>query len=446
MTHDNDIPPLRDYEGPDGEEHVERVWERLERNLALYPRKQKRARARFMLAAAMAAGVTLGLGIGEWMHDKPSEPGIAVAPAVDRSTVQVFAAGTAPRSYSLPGGGTLDLTPGSIVDTVDLQGEQLTLRLVRGEVTCNSGGGRIAMQVGQAEVATAAGAMIIRLDGSNADLEVLSGTAQVTSPHQDGPRRTTLAAHERATVAVRVLTASVPAPMPVDDDQGPQPGPWPAPDKSAPDTPDWSGACDNGRYEAALDALVSQYGSLDAAISKVPNASALMCITTGLEWRNVDHDSPEASAGDMTAAYQRILEEFPDDVDNGALAARGLSKSHKKAGNDEDARKFAALANQLTNGDFLPSDALCKKIQSDATAGSDEAVLRLSQRYRTQFPNGRCSNTIDGLVAAIEARKAAARESEAPAERDDKETSAGETGGQGGSHAKDAKADESPGT
>ena len=62
----------------------------------------------------------------------------------------------------------------------------------------------------------------------------------------------------------------------------------------------------------------------------------------------------------------------------------------------------------LSKGSLLSADALCNKIESEAAAGHDDVVLRLSQTYRTQFPDGPCTNKLEQHILAIEARRQAA--------------------------------------
>src|SRR5690606_3866089 len=90
--------------------------------------------------------------------------------------------------YPLPGGGTITLEPGSIVDTISRDGRALTLRLVRGDATLASppDGATVALMVGHAHVAPAAGArMQVRRDGDHAVVEMYEGSAELTSPNED---------------------------------------------------------------------------------------------------------------------------------------------------------------------------------------------------------------------------------------------------------------------
>jgi len=418
---------------------IERVWERLDahvqiarsRNAASPRQHRARRQRRVLVAAALAAGFSLGMGIGELIRSRAATPRpVAVLPADDPALQQVFAAGLAKQSYALPGGGQLAIGPGGIVDTVSFDARALTLRLIRGEAAVTSAGDseqRVVLLVGGAQIATTGGSLRVHLRGATADLEVLAGFAEVAAPDPDSkqPRRhMRLGANDRATVPVRTLTASISTPAPNDLNAPEQrlPSPHKKTDVTKAPEADWATPCEAGEYDTALDAMHSRYGDLNEAIRRAPNPSALMCISRGIEWRGQDGaprnggDSAPADAkpnepnNEMLAkAYGRLLEEFPEDVDRGALAAFGLQRIHRSAERNDEARKYGEIGHRLSNGHLLPEDALCQKIQAEAQSGSDEAVLRLSERYRSQFPDGRCSDTIDALVQHAKARTEAAK-------------------------------------
>ncbi|MCA9623411.1 MAG: hypothetical protein KC731_30530, partial [Myxococcales bacterium] len=201
---------LRDHGTP---ERVDRIWERLERNLSLdeAPAPAATARRWPIVSLAAAASFALGVGVTAWAIGDRTPTSVVMAPAETMSPTDVFAAGSAPRSYPLQGGGTLTLEPGTIVDTVERRGDTLTLRLIRGEATVSTAttSSQIALLVGGAELHPA-GQMRVRHDGDTAYLRVLDGSASVRAPDAErGEQSLVLGPDQEATVPVRVVTASV---------------------------------------------------------------------------------------------------------------------------------------------------------------------------------------------------------------------------------------------
>jgi hypothetical protein len=389
-------------------ERTERVWERLEGNIAS-PANAVRPGGRAGFAAvALAAGVALGIGIGQQLSSDGSETApVMVSRTSEHNRPQVFAAGQQPASYRLPGGGTIELAPGSIVDTVPsgAAGGTVSLRLVRGEATLRSGSERrLALHVGGAQMVTERGSMQVRLQGDIASLKMLTGSADVTAPDADqGEKRMVLGPRQQTTVPVRVVTASVddPAPTAVAPpmvvaaaEEEPEAGnDAPAAEPAA------VNPCANGDYEAGLEAAVKRYGSVDAAIKQVGDPSALMCISTALELTGGSTES-------AIAAAERVMKDFSDDR-NAVAAASDLSRLHRKAGRPDAAKHYGRRFHELTKGALLSADALCNKILANGLAGNDEAVLQSSDQYRSQFPDGPCTDKIEELQAAIVAKRAA---------------------------------------
>ena len=115
-----------------------------------------------------------------------------------------------------------------------------------------------------------------------------------------------------------------------------------------------------------------------------------------------------------------MVNEFPDDG-NSLAAANVLSRLHRKAGRPDAAKRYARLFQERSKGKLLSADALCHKIVADGLAGSDEAVLSSSELYRSQFPDGPCSEKIEQIEAAIAAKRAAEAKALAEAQAKAKE-------------------------
>jgi len=399
---------LRDHGDP---ARVDRVWERLERNLTLEPKAPVAATpSRWpVVSTALAAGFALGVGVAGWLWTggEPTAP-VVMQPAETESTAEIFAAGTSPRSYPLEGGGQITVEPGSIVDTVSRNGGRLTLRLVRGEATlvtprtgAASGSGRVALLVGGAEVMPA-GQMRVRHDGDTAYVQVLDGSASVNAPDaEQGARKMVLGPDQEATVPVRVITASAdPArAMPsLPSEEGEEEVASPSVDEETDERPavvavatkpEWVKACEEGDDERAAK-LFSESGGDP---NKVDNTALLSCLA-------LDRLAKKDFKG-AVALNERLVNEFEQsDPFRAKLAARELADLYRKLGQPEKAVLYAQKAHELSKGMLLTEDALCNKIQAEGAADNGEQVRALGEQYRQQFPNGPCTETVDRLLAA----------------------------------------------
>ncbi|RLB63390.1 MAG: hypothetical protein DRI90_06945 [Deltaproteobacteria bacterium] len=432
----------------DDQSLIDRVWERLDGGLStnapphvartsLWGRGQPAAtgylhrRARWpLVAAAAAAGFAVGVGLSDTLSDSGDQPPPVVMPADDEGAREVFAAGRSQQRYDLPGGGFIELQPGSIVDTVRQGRDGLTLRLVRGEATLTTGTAeaglrstRLALLIGGAEITTAAGSMQVRLDGATADLRVLNGSADVTAPDPDkGMKHTILGPNQRATVPVRVVTASVTspelgprAPSLIDE---PVEEPTEEVPEEAPTTPAWIAACDQDDYKLAVELLNREPSGPAAALANITNPRLLTCVATGHQ------ENKDSSAAKEILA--RVVTDYAGD-NYASLAARDLERIFRREGNKKRAQQYAELLLLLDEGKVLPEseDELCKQIQSEAAAGNAEAVVTLGEKYRSEYPDGECRENVERLISVAEAQRAQAPPADEPdpyAETGDDET------------------------
>ena len=388
-------------------ERIDRVWERLERNAALGASSQPSSTGRTPLVAiSLAAGFALGISVAGYLwSEKPPAETVVVAPDPDADDGrQVFAAGAAPQTYTLPGGGELTLEPGSIIDTLSREPGMLTLRLLRGEATlstpagANQRNGRLSMVIGRAQV-TAAGRMQIRHDGDTAFVRVLDGSAEVSAPDADrGMKAMVLGPHEEANVPVRTITASldrahqVPSrPRPVEEEPAAIEVADGEPKPIMAVVPAWVEACNSGDYEEAVKLLEKEGGALPQGT----DARLLHCIGTGHQaLKNTDA---------AIAVLERVVTELGDDT-RAMTAASDLARIYRKRGETDKAAHYEALRQKLSKDSLLTEAALCEKISREAESGNDLAVLRLSARYENQFPDAPCTDKIHQLVAAIQAK------------------------------------------
>ncbi|MEM1029940.1 MAG: hypothetical protein AAGN82_06300 [Myxococcota bacterium] len=485
---------LRDHATRD---RIDRVWARLERELAtedeaLSPpadvlgaavSRPKWQQARAVLS--VAAGFALGVGVAGWLWRGPSEqrPIVMQPSPVRAGAPTVLAAGTAPQTYALPGGGSITLQPGTIVDRLPVapgpgdrsppagsfgagsppagsfgagsppagsfgdgsppagsagegrRGDASAnapdvpsrWRLVRGEATVeapNASPLAVTMFVGQARVVSAGGHIRIRHDGDTAWLRVIDGSATVHTPH--GERRSLrLGPSQEARVPVRVTTArrdprhlpSTPILEPSldgtddatvsDDSVSGLDGPLTdgttmdgeetavadgnEADGPAPTVPSWVAACDEYDYEAA----VTRFAEAGGDLASISDPKQLMCLGDGHLARR---DGVRAAA-----TYERILGGTGGDAQR-ALAAFQLVQIYQRLGDADKVAHYRELHRKLSKGRVFSAEALCQKIQSEAAAGHVTSVRRQSERYRSQFPNGACTKTIQKLLAELDAQ------------------------------------------
>jgi len=396
----------------DSPPHVARLtpWGRGRSGTAGYPRRGRRWP---LVAAAAAAGFVVGIGVAQKWSAQPDGRAPVVQAAEDEGAREVFAAGRSQQSYVLPGGGVLELQPGSIVDTVRQGRDGLTLRLVRGEATLSTAADtasasrtRLALLIGQAEITTAAGSMRVRLDGATADLRVLDGSADVTAPDADeGTKHTILGPNQRATVPVRVVTARVTSPKrtPMTPSLTDEPGedPEEVATEEVPQVAAWIAACQQDDYKLAVELLNREPSGAAAVLANVTSPYLLSCIASGHQ-ENKDSDAAKQ-------VLHRILTDHSADR-RAALAAAELERIYRREGNKEKAQELADLRRLLDEAKVLPEseDELCKQIQTEAEAGNAEAVVTLGEKYRSEYPDGECRENVERLIGIAEAQRAQA--------------------------------------
>ncbi len=412
-------------------ERVDRVWERLEPKLTL-GRKRAHGVPRWpLVAAAVAAGFALGLGSAPWLggHEDAVDP-VVMAPANVPRASDVFAAGTTARSYPLPGGGTITLDPGSIVDTVSRDGDRLTLRLVRGNATVAAAlVGSVDLMVGSAQVRPTRGARVqVHREGDHALLEVWEGSAEVVAPNEADELVTShLGAGDVRRMRVHHTTASVPNVLPLrpmrpralHDDDTPYDG---TPEDVTPAvTPLWEIACKEEKDDERTVQLLQQDPGAAASIT---DPAVLACVARGHQL-----------LGNQTAAvstYEKLLDQ-PDKL-RALQAAMKLQRIYEKrrdaAKSEEEKQAFAAQAQAyaqkrrqlslaaLSEGQdleaFERAEALCNRIQAEAGVSNWKAVTSLSAQYKGAYPNGPCTATIEGILAKTPVAADAGGADEAP--------------------------------
>jgi len=403
------IPPIRpsDLRDHADEARIDRVWDRLERDLPGRERSHSRATSLFVaLAAATISAFAAGVWIGSHSSDDGSATAIRAVQPESSAPTDVLAAGTRQRVYPLPGGGTLTLAPGSTVEIDHLDAGAITLRLVRGEASLDTtGAGRSAAMIAEdARVEARDGSVVsIRRNESDIDVRVASGSARLFSPAgsrelSSGERLEAIPMRSHAPIS-RADDDGDPRPRPtaaLPRNIAPLPLPLPLPTETPSVTvaaPDWRTRYNAGELAQALDLLRQQPGGIDGAITSARSAAELAAIS----------DIARAKVGgDPAAALKaltQLVERFPSDP-YAEIAAFTLGGMYEKMGQADQAQKYFQRARSLKG--VLAEDALCKQIRAEHRAGRKDEASRMSREYVNKYPDGRCKEDVDRILSGEE--------------------------------------------
>ncbi|WP_437287794.1 FecR domain-containing protein [Sorangium sp. So ce406] len=397
---------LRDHATDD---RIARVWDRIEHDLhAREPASRRRAGTAALLAAATFAAFAGGLWLGKsiWSEAPGAPAATAVAPTDDvPSLVDVFAAGTQARTFQLPGGGTISLTPGTTVEVEQrADGGALTLRLVQGEASLDTVSGpraaALSLVAGEARLAMASGsALRVRHNVDDIDVDVTDGSVKLTSPA--GSRELGRGDAEEG-VPIRERTAAVAQPEP----RRPRSTTAPLPRASepvasvespvaAPPPPDWRARYNAGNVAEALQSLQQQSGGVDGAIASAKTARELMDLS----------DLLRAKGGDRAAAmraFARVVEGFPTDA-NAPIAAYKLGDMYASMGEQALAARYYEQSRSLSPEGNLAEDSFCKRIRAEVVAGHKDEASQMAREYVAKYPDGRCEDVQQILSGEDEA-------------------------------------------
>lgn len=414
------FPPIRpsDLRDHADDARIERVWDRLERDLPGRERSRSRTTSLVVtLAAATVSAFAAGVWIGSHGTGDPSDPAIRAVQTESSAANDVLAAGTRQRSYPLPGGGLLTLSPGATVEIEHATADAITLRLVRGEASLDTtGAGRGADMIAEDALVEARDGSVVsvRRNESDIDVRVASGSARLSSPA--GSRE--LSSGER----VEAVPMRAHAPITrADDDNDPRPRPSPPlqrniaplplnlplpnePPSVTVTAPDWRARYNAGELAQALDLLRQQPGGIDGAITSARSAAELAAIS----------DITRAKGGDPAAALKaltQLTERFPSDP-YAEIAAYTLGGIYEKMGQADQAQKYFERARSLKG--VLAEDALCKQIRAEHRAGRKDEALRMSREYVNKYPDGRCKEDVDRILSGEEPALEAAEPEASP--------------------------------
>jgi hypothetical protein len=384
-----DPAALRDHAD---QARVERVWERLEQGLssrpAWLPRPERRSAVVYLVAAmALGAFAAFGggllLGKATWGR-RPSAEALLATPVIEKSLVEVLAAGTQLRTFPLEGGGHLTLSPGATVE-VERAGSAVTLSLLQGAASIESAGRPLTIVAGEARINTQAGSMLsLTRNAEDLDVNVTDGSVNVTSPA--GPQQ--LGKNQRETVPLHVAVASTPidAKRPHSRALSPR-----RPNGPRPTTAKGVGQAEwfthyPGDQAGAL-ALLQKQG-VTAAIDTAHGANELMTIAELMSGKGGDQSA-------RIRALERCVRAFPSDQ-RASLAADWLAKIYDARGEATLAKDYRDQVQTLAQNATTGSDSLfCDLIRREP----DKTKAALSAKeYLAKYPDGECREEFERLV------------------------------------------------
>lgn len=410
----------RDLRDPADDARVERIWSRVREGLpvpatVVSARKPTFARTAFMFAAA-AGMFGAGIAIGK-MGEPEAEPSSVHATA-DSSMTDVFAAGSRPRSFALPGGGRITVEPGSMVEVVSISDVLVNLSLLRGAASVDAVSIPIDVVAGEAIVTAPAGASV-SLARRESDLDVLvaQGSAYVSSP---AGQQVVKGGHVLSRVPiVATLTSNegpdpIAPPVPVEiadrDPHHATPSPTgsaidpstsadPAPTSTAtvaalPDAPaTWLTLAQGNKHKEAL-ALMEKGAGLEATIQSAQSARELMYL-----WELA---AAANKANLQVRALRRVADEFGSDP-SAYVAAMQLAQLYDST-DKSLAAKYREKAAQTKS---LAEVALCAQVRAMVEEGEDvdprRATLKASE-YLQSYPMGSCAGDAKSLLEEVAGR------------------------------------------
>jgi ferric-dicitrate binding protein FerR (iron transport regulator) len=383
-----DPAALRDHAD---EARVERVWDRVEHDLTSrlagalpagpHGRRWRSSLGLVALAATLSAfGAGLLLGKATWGQRTAEAP--IVTPIIEKSLIEVLAAGTELRAFPLQGGGTLTLSPGATVE-VERAGTTVTLSLLQGAASIQSTGGPLAIVAGEARINTRAGSVLsVTRNAEDLDVSVTDGSVSVSSPA--GSRQ--LGRNERAEAvplhaAVSIARADAkPSLNRASRTRGSALGSRQMVAKAS-NVPEWFNHYP-GDYALALSLLHRQ--DVGVAIETAHDAAELMAIAELMSGKSEE-----------IHALERLVRAFPSDQRSSPAAER-LARIYEARGETLRAKGYHDQVQILAQNATTGSDSLsCDLIRRE----TDKTKAALSAKeYLAKYPDGECREEFERLV------------------------------------------------
>ena len=377
------------------EARIDRIWARLEPEVAVGPATSRRPVFAYLAIAAAFSAFAGGVFVGKVAFQGPILTAIAPVQSSERTTVDVLAAGSEGRSFPLPGGGQLQLQPGATVE-VERAGGQLTLKLLQGAASVDTLGAQrtpgLMIVAGEAQLNTQGGSVVnVRRNQDDLDVSVSDGSVSITSPADPKPHTIGRGGQIDGVPIHKVVAALSPTSSPAVRSPlmvaGPHRPIQPrVGGKSAVvDAPGWLTSYENNEDTTALALLRQLPGGINGAISNAHSAQELMAISTIARGKDGD-------PGAAISALKSVVDRFPEDV-NAQMAAMSLARMYQAAGKSDLATAYLERANKL-NGP-LAEDALCHRVKGERTAGHKDEAVRLAREYVAKYPDGRCKDEVE---------------------------------------------------
>ena len=377
------------------EARLDRVWARLDADLpGVAPAASRRPIFTYLAIAAAFSAFAGGIVVGKVAFQGPALTAIAPVQTSERTTVDVLAAGTEGRNFTLPGGGQLQLQPGTTVE-LERGGSTLTLKLLHGAASVDTSDAQrvagLTIVAGEAQLNTQAGSVItVRRNQDDMDVDVSDGSVSITSPAgaQKLGRGGKIEGVPLHTIAAAIAPPSSPAVRaPLFAAHRPtQPRLGKLVTAAG---PAWLTSYENNEDTTALALLRQQAGGLEGAITSAHTAQELMAISTIARGKDGD-------PGAAILALKSVVDRFPEDV-NAQVAALSLARIYQASGKGDLATAYLERANKL-NGPFA-EDALCHRIKAERLAGHKDEAIRQANEYVAKYPDGRCKDEV-GLALA----------------------------------------------
>ncbi|APR85718.1 Hypothetical protein A7982_11067 [Minicystis rosea] len=387
-----DPSALRDHAD---EARVDRVWERVEHDLSSRfgapereARRARRSTFAYVAIAAAFGAFGAGLWVGKVTWDRKATVEAALPmPVIDKSRVEVFAAGSQLRQFSLEGGGRLTLSPGGTAE-VERSGTEITVSILQGEASIDSTGRKqLAVVAGAARINTQGGSVLtVTRNAYDIDVKVDDGTVSISSPA--GTQQ--LGKGERAAaVPIQAVTASTTPDAPARHHAAPPArrptGPRAHAVKVA--NPEWLARYENDTDEEGALQLLRKQG-VNQAIDTAKTANELGVIADIMARKGRD---PAAEI----RAWERLVQVFPSDQ-RAPLAADRLARIFEARGEAARAAEYRAKVRPLAESATMGRDSLiCDAISRDPD--KTRAALA-AKEYLVKYPNGECRERFELLV------------------------------------------------
>jgi transmembrane sensor len=383
------LPIKRVLEEPVDGGAVDRVWQRIAER-----RVGRRARRPALVLAGVAALALVVVAVLPGVRRSGSGAGLAVRLADGRPLTAVALAADAPGPLTLHlgDGSRLQLAPGTDVEPLENDGQEVRLSLRRGRLAAeirHVASRRWTVDAGLARVEVVGTRFTVERDARRVRVEVEEGVVLVRSERMpERERRVPAGGLVQVTDQPATQPAAAAPPSPAPRPVASHPAPPPASQPARPEppaaalalaAPPWKALARRAAYAEAYGALGSE--GLRAATRAAESADDLLLLADVA--RMSGH--PWEAVGPLEEAIRR----HPRDS-RGAFAALSLGRLRLDSLRDP-AGAAEALLRAITIGlpEALEEDAWVRLVEARARSG-DVAGARTSARaYERRFPQGR---------------------------------------------------------